>query len=862
MSGNKMIVQRKWKLVAVLGGTATVAVATGALPLACSGSQETGGGQGSATGVLSPGEGTGTLGFALTLPGGAVISSVTYDLLNSSGTAVLLPNAPNPGTVAVNNSQSIEFQLGGIPAATGDSISLSASTSSGGTCQGSASGINVTAGTTQTVTVNMLCSLPGADAGNLFVTGVASYCGTWTALSSNGNEAFVGESVVLTATATGPNPSNLGYTWTMSNPIGAFGATTGGVGAPGQDEAWGTSDAQQFMCTSPGTTTITLVVDDGPQDAGTCPANLTTTTTTVVCDPYPVNQVEAAWVELTGPNGINSFTGNVAIARALTAYVPSEAGTNPCPTIAINGGTPVQMNLRAGATTSIPARTVNTAPGITAAAIIAGGPAGAGGGPGKPALFPVSACEYQLPSGATSAVVAGQSLPVPKANPMKIVVIGDTGCRLQTDNGMQSCNDPNPNNSDTPYPFATIAALAAAQNPDLVLHVGDYAYRDNECPAGLGYNCGGSPWGFGWDTWEADLFVPGAPLLAAAPWIMTRGNHEQCNRAGQGWYRFLDTQPFDSADVHTCDSPLYDDPGATSSAMTATTSCTNYGVYGNCTGNWNYPFLVQINASTQIVVFDTANAKVQSQTLNSAFPALPTGTTALSTSSTSLYWQLYSSELTAAGTLVGSGLPFNFWSNHHPIFGYTTGSPIPVNPIPTFLPVMNSVFPDTYFPPPINLALHGHTHDYQALNFQQGIGKDGGTFQPAATLVSGNAGDILDLALPYPLPSDAGSAVGNSSAVEVATVSGVQTFATSDNGAPFTNSISAAAVTAGESATDNDFGYLVLQFNPGDGGTSPTWTSTEYRTDNSVRDVCTIQTTGQMSCASWGVILNDDAGVY
>src|SRR5580704_14004067 len=646
MSG-KMIAQRKWKLAVVLAGA--VAVAAGAIPLACSSSPSENSGDGQGQGPTSaitgnPGSGIGTLGFALTLPGGAVISSVTYDLLNSSGTAVTLPGAPNPGSVAVNNSQSIEFQLGGVPAATGDSISLTASTTGGGMCQGSASGITVTAGGTATVTVNMLCSAPGADAGNLFITGVPSYCGTWTALSSNGNEAYVGESVVLTATATGLNPNNLGYTWTMSNPIGAFGATTNGVGSPGQDEAVGPSDPMQFMCTAAGTTTVTLVVDDGPlPDGGTCPTSNSTTTTTVACDPYPANQVESAWVELTGPNGINGLTGNVAIARALTASVPTEAGANPCPTITINGGTPVQMNLRAAATTSLPSRPVNTAPGISAAAIIGGA---ASGGLGKPALFPVSACEYQLPSGTTSAVVAGRSLPVPKANPQKIVIIGDTGCRLQTDNGTQSCNDPNPEGTDTPYPFAAVAAAAAAQNPDLVLHVGDYAYRDNECPAGLGYNCGGSPWGFGWDTWEADLFAPGAPLLAAAPWIMTRGNHEQCNRAGQGWYRFLDTQPFDTADVHTCDNAAYDDPGTSSTSTSPNTSCTNFSVYGNCTGNWNNPFLVNINASTQIVVFDTSNAKVQSQAVNPAFPALPTGSTSLPTGSTSLFFATYASELT------------------------------------------------------------------------------------------------------------------------------------------------------------------------------------------------------------------------
>ena len=135
------------------------------MPLACSGSPSENGGGGQEPNSTA----TGSLGFALTLPGGAVLSSVTYDLLTSSGTPVVLPNEPNPGTVNVSNSAAIAFQLGGVPAATGDSISLTASVTGGGTCQGSASGINVTAGRTTNVTVQMLCSLPGADAGNLFV---------------------------------------------------------------------------------------------------------------------------------------------------------------------------------------------------------------------------------------------------------------------------------------------------------------------------------------------------------------------------------------------------------------------------------------------------------------------------------------------------------------------------------------------------------------------------------------------------------------------------------------------------------------------------------------------------------------------
>jgi len=43
--------------------------------------------------------------------------------------------------------------------------------------------------------------------------------------------------------------------------------------------------------------------------------------------------------------------------------------------------------------------------------------------------------------------------------------------------------------------------------------------------------------------WNADFFDPAAPLLAVAPWIMVRGNHEDCDRAGEGWIRFLERLP-------------------------------------------------------------------------------------------------------------------------------------------------------------------------------------------------------------------------------------------------------------------------------------------------------------------------------
>ena len=141
-------------------------------------------------------------------------------------------------------------------------------------------------------------------------------------------------------------------------------------------------------------------------------------------------------------------------------------------------------------------------------------------------------CELGLPSGVRSLSVQGQALPAPVRAPQRIVFLGDSGCRLQGDN-IQSCNDPKA------WPFAEVARLAAAQKPDLVIHVGDYYYRENPCPP-LNGSCAGSPFGDRWATWRAEFFKPAAPLLAAAPWVFVRGNHEGCNRGGAGWYALLD----------------------------------------------------------------------------------------------------------------------------------------------------------------------------------------------------------------------------------------------------------------------------------------------------------------------------------
>jgi hypothetical protein len=192
-------------------------------------------------------------------------------------------------------------------------------------------------------------------------------------------------------------------------------------------------------------------------------------------------EVKAAWVELTGSG---------AEARATT-----DSGV--CPTASLDGKA-LLMAVRT---------------------------------PGS-ADFPM-VCSVDVPAGTQSLRVEGRTLPLPKPA-TRIVVLGDSGCHIK-DLAAQACND------SRAWPLATVARLAAAQRPDLVIHVGDYYYRETPCLAAP--VCGGSPYGDRWDTWAAELFDPAAPLIQAAPWIFARGNHELCSRGGRGWFVLLDAGP-------------------------------------------------------------------------------------------------------------------------------------------------------------------------------------------------------------------------------------------------------------------------------------------------------------------------------
>ena len=261
------------------------------------------------------------------------------------------------------------------------------------------------------------------------------------------------------------------------------------------------------------------------------------------------------------------------------------------------------------------------------------------------ANFPLQLCEARLPLGTTRLAVAEKVLPVLPSSVRRIAVIGDTGCRL-AGHAIQNCDDPNA------WPFAAVAARAAAKKPDLVIHVGDYYYRERGCPAGNS-GCLGSPHGDNWPTWKAELFDPAAPLLAAAPWVMVRGNHELCRRGGRGWFLLLDP-----------DAPRLDCPDRTE------------------------PYRLSVGG-LNLIVFDSADADD-----NIAAPDKVA---------------LYSAQLLPLLAALG---PHAWLVTHRPVWAFQSGPFAGLTLNASEQEALRGHIPDN-----LDLVLSGHLHDFIAYEF-------------------------------------------------------------------------------------------------------------------------------------------------
>ncbi len=317
-------------------------------------------------------------------------------------------------------------------------------------------------------------------------------------------------------------------------------------------------------------------------------------------------------------------------------------------------------------------------------------------------------CEAVLPAGHKTATIDGVDLKLPVAHPKTILVIADTGCRM---NGasQQNCASP------TAFPWAYLAQYEATFRPDLIVQVGDWFYRDSNCnnaypgcadPTSANYETFGDTF----DSWNADVLFPAKPLLAAAPWVMTRGNHESCGRGARGWFALLDPHPYSFASVACPPSPPATPAGGTP----------------NYTADFTPTYVVPAG-SVNFLVHDSSFA-------NDAAVAAATA-------------QNYDADLTNALAAVGPK-SMNIFTTHKPSFGLVYGATAtaatPNDNAGDF--TEQSVFSGgTYansafrngVPANIGLFLSGHIHQFEYISF-----KNYAEFAPQ--LIVGMGGTLLD----------------------------------------------------------------------------------------------------------------------
>lgn len=212
-----------------------------------------------------------------------------------------------------------------------------------------------------------------------------------------------------------------------------------------------------------------------------------------------------AWVQV-GPKG-------AASVRSINA-----SGNVACPTVTVDGGSPVLMKGRGIPTTY------------------------------KGFSGQVTVCEHALASPVTSVSIDNGgtmvSLPAPTGGSDHIVVVGDTGCRLKGHDD-QWCKGGSLRRGQWGFPKISSSA-AAGSDPDLILHVGDYLYRESTKADGTTcdpYDAarGWVHCGDNWPAWQDDFFTPAESggLLTDGPWLFVRGNHESCGRGWQGYFLFF-----------------------------------------------------------------------------------------------------------------------------------------------------------------------------------------------------------------------------------------------------------------------------------------------------------------------------------
>jgi len=192
-------------------------------------------------GTRPPEPALGSVGVLLQVVPGLKLDTVNYAISGPGGFST-------SGALNVAGSNTLSAEIGGLPAGAGYGITLSGVTSDKTTtCSGSAT-FAVSAGTSTSVTVHLICKQQG-NTGSVIVGATFNVCPVIDAVTATPSEVVIGASVQLAASAHDADgaPSPLGFAWETDS--GTLSASN--VANP------------TFTCTSYGAATLKLTVFDG-----------------------------------------------------------------------------------------------------------------------------------------------------------------------------------------------------------------------------------------------------------------------------------------------------------------------------------------------------------------------------------------------------------------------------------------------------------------------------------------------------------------------------------------------------------------------------------------------------------------------
>lgn len=195
----------------------------------------------------SDADGLGRLSVALTLPGDIAIAFVDWKVLSATNMVLV------QGTIDTSEPNLPPSVITGLPAGTGDVVSMSAVTATGVACSGTSAPFNVSVGQSVSVPVDLICgaSTPGTGLGSAVIVGTlvpGDSCPVVKAYKLTPGMA-PSPSGQISVSVTGGDDDvgeTLSYRWTA----------TAGVFA---DAA---APSTEYTCTTAGLQTLTVAITD------------------------------------------------------------------------------------------------------------------------------------------------------------------------------------------------------------------------------------------------------------------------------------------------------------------------------------------------------------------------------------------------------------------------------------------------------------------------------------------------------------------------------------------------------------------------------------------------------------------------